>query len=129
MRGLINKVGVGKPLAVEGVPMACMDGAVGILDDDAVNREKDVGRFADGEVLAKGSAGCPFDLGVGKAAGQADGVLVGLGHEPLVDARFGDGTEARVLEVEAVVVAGEDDELFAAAAVDPAVEDLVFDVE
>ena len=56
------------PLAVEGIPMAGMDRAIGVLDDDAVDGQINVGCFADGKFVAEGRLGDFFDLGEGIAA-------------------------------------------------------------
>ncbi len=56
-RLLVNKVGAGKSFAIEGIPMAGVDGAVRILDGDAMDREIDVGHGTDSKILTKGSTG------------------------------------------------------------------------
>ena len=50
---LVNEVGAGKPFAVEGVPMAGMDRAIGILNCDAMDRQIDVGHGTDSKILTK----------------------------------------------------------------------------
>ena len=50
---LVNKVGAGEPFAVEGVPMASVDGAIGILNSDAMDRKIDVGHGTDSKILTE----------------------------------------------------------------------------
>ncbi len=126
---LVYKPALGEALAIEGVPMGGMDGTVGVLDDDGVDGEKNVGGAADSKILTKGCTGQPFNLGGGKPARKADGVFIGFGDDVDVDAGFGDGAQFGVLQVEAVVVARLYNQFFSAAAIDPAVEDFMFDVE
>ena len=50
---LVNKVRAGEPFAIEGVPMAGVDGAVRILDGDAVHGQIDVCYCAYSKILTK----------------------------------------------------------------------------
>lgn len=109
--------------------MAGVDRAVGVLDDDAVDGQIDVGHFPYSEILTEGGAGDPFDLAGREPAAEPDGLFERFGDKTFVDAGFWDGAENRFLEVEFIGVAGLDDEFFSAAAVEPSVEDFVFDVE
>ncbi len=54
---LVNKVGAGEPFAVEGIPMTGMDGAVRILDGDAMDRKVNVIHGTDSKILTESSAG------------------------------------------------------------------------
>ena len=67
-RELVNKVGAGEPFAVQGVPMAGMDRAIGVLHGDAVDRKIDVVHGADSKILTKRGSGGPFDLARRKMA-------------------------------------------------------------
>lgn len=126
---LFEIVGRDEALSVEGIPVGGHLGAVGILDDDAIDGEENLGGFPDGEVPSKGGAGDHLNLGGAVAFFYPFGVLSRFGDEPMLEFGFGDDRKAGILEVEAVGVAVLDDEAFFAAAVDPGVEDVVFDIE
>ena len=115
-------MGAEEAFAIEGVPVRGVDRAVGVLDDDGVDGKIDVGHFADGKILTEGSAGDGLDLAGAEVAAEADGVFVRFGDETFVEFGLGSGFEAGVLKMELVVVAGLDDEFFAAARLEPVVE-------
>ena len=99
-----------------------MDGAVGILDGDAMDREIDVGHSTDGKILTKGCAGKPFDLAGSKMASEPDRIFIRLCDKSFIELGFWNRAEFRLLEVELEVIASLDDELFFAAAVEPGIE-------
>ena len=87
---LVNKVGAGKPFAVEGIPMAGVDRAVRVLDGDAMDRQIDVSYGTDSKILTESCPGQPFDLGGRKMAAEADGVFVGFSDKSFVEFGFRD---------------------------------------
>jgi hypothetical protein len=125
----VDKVGLGHPLAVEGVPMAGMDGAVRVLDDNAMDGQVDVGHFADSKILTEGRPGGSFDLARRKVAAEADGVFIRLGNKPFVKTGLWSGAEFGVLKVKLIMVSGLDDEFLFAGGIKPRVEDLMFDLK
>lgn len=72
-------------LSIKGVPMARVDRAIGILNDDTMDWQVDVGSFAHSEVVAKSRAGHLLDLRKGKPAGDPLRIALGLGHQALVE--------------------------------------------
>ena len=86
-----------EPLAVQGVPVAGVDRAIGVLDDDAMDGQIDVGGLADSEVAAEGGAGDFFDLGGGITSVDPFGIMVGLSDEPLIELGSGDCLEIGML--------------------------------
>ena len=82
---LVNKVGAGEPFAVESIPMACMDGAVWVLDGDAMDRQIDVCHSTDSKILTEGCPSQTFDLAGVKMAAEADGVFVGFGDKSFIE--------------------------------------------
>ena len=109
--------------------MAGVDGAVGVLDDNAMNGKIDVVDFSDGKILSEGGF-CNFlDLRDGESTMEADGVFEWFCDKPLIDGSFRGSAKTRVLEMEPVLVAGLDDQFFLAEALNPAIEDFMLDVE
>jgi len=70
-----------------------------------------------------------LDLGERESLGDACGVGVGFGDQTLVELGKGSDLQAGIFEMEAVAIAGLHDEFFSATALDPAVENVVIDVE
>ncbi len=83
-QGSIDKMGI-HPFAIESIPVAGMDRAIGVLDDNAVNREVEICRFSDSEVGAKSRSGHFFNLGKGKIGSRlvlyCDGALSQASHQ------------------------------------------------
>jgi len=104
-------------------------GTIWILDGDAIDGEEDFGAFADGKIAAEGCARNHLDLCRTVPFCNPQCVLSRFGDEPLLKSRFRHDLKPRILQMKPVLVAALDDEAFIAAALEPAVEHGVFDVE
>ena len=113
-------------LAIESVPVAGVDGAVGIFYHDAMNGKIDNALFADGEVVSEGGVSDVDDVLGRIARAEAGSPFDGLGDEFFVEPCFGKDIKFWPLEVEAVAVSRLDDQVFSAAAVNQRVEDFIF---
>lgn len=85
--------------------MAGVEGAVGVLDDDAVDGKIEVCGLADGKIVAEGGAGDLLDLGEGEAAGDALGVALGFADKAVVELGGGVDFQVGFFEMKAVAVA------------------------
>ena len=103
-------------------------GAVGILDDDAVDGKEDFRCFADRKLIAEGGLGDVFNLRGSVALFHADRFFCRLCDEPMLKFCFRSDRESWVLQVEAVGISRLHNETFFSAAIDPRVEKAIFNI-
>ena len=77
MRRLVKKSCVREAGAGEGVPVGGVERAVGVLDDNGVDREEDMGGLLNRKVMSKGRLAEPLNLADGEARRETMGTPIG----------------------------------------------------